>query len=131
MLAGTSSKRLALYGLAAAIGLVAPSESSANPNPRTQWIWYDGQTGHAVTCVQEVLAYCTGHQMPMDGVYGPITRAAVYDLQRFFNLVQDGVVGPETGEALKYVGEHCVFPMVGLFDYWNYRGCQPVVPTKT
>jgi peptidoglycan hydrolase-like protein with peptidoglycan-binding domain len=36
----------------------------------------------------------------VDGDFGPKTRAAVINVQRFFRLVPDGIVGPKTWGAL-------------------------------
>src|SRR5688572_14566123 len=97
-------KRWIQLGVVAAAALMPAAESAANTDPRTPWIYYDGQTGPAVDCVQVVLIFCAGQQISFDGKYGPQTRQAVINLQRLFNLQMDGVVGPATGEALKFVG---------------------------
>lgn len=38
--------------------------------------------------------------MKVDGVFGPQTEAAVKAVQKFFGLIQDGVVGPDTWSHL-------------------------------
>jgi peptidoglycan hydrolase-like protein with peptidoglycan-binding domain len=112
------------------IGTLMPAAASANTDPNTPWIMYDGQTGPGVDCIQIILLACTGHsQVELDGIFGPVTRQGVYDMQRFFGLQQDGIVGPETGEAFKVVGQNCFVPLVGRV--WESYGCQAAVPTKT
>lgn len=120
-------KRLSLAATIAAAALLTPAESLANPN--APYIYFDGQTGRAVQCVQYILRMCTGHDLVLDGIYGPQTRQAVLDLQRFFGLRADGVVGPLTGDALKLVGTSCNIPGLGPWDQWDWMGCEAVVPT--
>ncbi|MBP1761968.1 MAG: hypothetical protein H6Q64_1510, partial [Firmicutes bacterium] len=49
-----------------------------------------------------------------DGIFGPITRTAVRNFQKYFGLVRDGIVGPETflrlGQRIgKYATGEAVF----------------------
>jgi peptidoglycan hydrolase-like protein with peptidoglycan-binding domain len=118
--------------LVAACALLRPSSASANPNAPV--IWYDGQTSHAVWCIQMVFKNCAGHDMPADSEYGPITRQAVIDIQRLFHLAEDGEVGRDTGEAIRYVGNNCMLPEFGRSPYWDVilspEGCDNDVPTQ-
>ncbi|MGI6435779.1 MAG: peptidoglycan-binding protein [Syntrophomonadaceae bacterium] len=53
-------------------------------------------------------------QLLLDGIFGPVTRAAVRSFQRYFGLVVDGVVGPESFLRLghrigRYAPQEAVF----------------------
>jgi L,D-peptidoglycan transpeptidase YkuD (ErfK/YbiS/YcfS/YnhG family) len=59
-----------------------------------------GSTGEAVRCLQarlNALGYSAG---PVDGSFGPITRAAVVRFQRAKELQVDGIVRRQTAKAL-------------------------------
>lgn len=59
-----------------------------------------GVRGPAVASVQESLASLGFYTGPIDGVFGPGTEAAVMAFQRSANLAADGVIGPDTWQAL-------------------------------
>ena len=42
-----------------------------------------------------------GHQIDVDGDFGPKTRAAVKAFQRANGLTPDGIVGPKTAALLR------------------------------
>ncbi|PZQ18963.1 MAG: TIGR02594 family protein [Ancylobacter novellus] len=50
---------------------------------------------------------------PLDGAWGPRTRAAVIAFQRSVNLVQDGIVGPKTVAAFNAQGSGAPKATVG------------------
>jgi putative chitinase len=68
-----------------------------------------GAHGPDVSALQRELntALGPGHHIPVDGDFGPQTRAAVEAFQRKHGLTVDGVVGPQTRAALdKSAGVH-------------------------
>jgi lipoprotein-anchoring transpeptidase ErfK/SrfK len=85
----------------------SPTSPTASPTSSTPSIpppaaarlrW--GDTGEQVRTVQqrlESLGYWVG---PVDGVFGPLTRQAVYAVQKAAGISRDGVVGPDTRSAL-------------------------------
>jgi hypothetical protein len=127
----TALAAMKCWGLTAACALLHPALASANPNAPV--IWYDGQMSNGVRCIQQVFVNCAGHDMPIDGTYGPVTRQAVIDIQRLFHLREDGEVGPDTGEAIRFVGGNCMVPEFGSLPYWDViladQGCNNDVPT--
>lgn len=59
-----------------------------------------GSTGPAVKRLQALLAANFGQKVTVDGNYGPQTTTAVLNVQRFFGLTADDVVGPKTWEIV-------------------------------
>jgi peptidoglycan hydrolase-like protein with peptidoglycan-binding domain len=60
----------------------------------------EGSTGPTVRWAQYLLVRRTLSYNQIDGVFGPITKAAVEDFQGYSGLVVDGIVGPLTWAAL-------------------------------
>ncbi|MBQ9801533.1 MAG: peptidoglycan-binding protein [Clostridia bacterium] len=65
----------------------------------------EGDTGTGVANLQYYLNYLSGfyntvRPVPIDGVFGAATRAAVVDVQNTFGLVADGIVGEVTWDAI-------------------------------
>jgi len=58
-----------------------------------------GSRGPWVTYLQRLLVR-DNQRIRVDGIFGPATRQAVINVQRFFRLVPDGIVGPKTWGAL-------------------------------
>jgi hypothetical protein len=126
-------KRAAELLIAAALGAgwLAPGVASANPSAPTI---FPGECpsppgSWRVACIQWVLDKYTGHEMggpPYDGCFGPVTRAAVGDFQRFFGLADDGQIGQRTGQAF----DDYMAVKSGFMDYlWWYQYCLPHIPT--
>jgi peptidoglycan hydrolase-like protein with peptidoglycan-binding domain/DNA invertase Pin-like site-specific DNA recombinase len=55
---------------------------------------------------------------PVDGLFGPLTRAAVERFQRSVGLAVDGIVGPHTRRALR----SAALPPLGLGSGYGERG---------
>ncbi|WP_327287466.1 GH25 family lysozyme [Streptomyces sp. NBC_01198] len=70
------------------------------PPPGSGWpVVSQGTTGHSVTAVQYLLD-AHGSALAVDGDFGPATRSAVVAFQSSKGLTADGVVGPNTWQAL-------------------------------
>ncbi|MGJ3250601.1 MAG: peptidoglycan-binding domain-containing protein [Elainellaceae cyanobacterium] len=61
-----------------------------------------GDSGAAVTELQRLLN-AKGINIAVDGIFGNATRAAVVQFQQRNGLVADGIVGPQTWQALRRV----------------------------
>lgn len=59
----------------------------------------EGSTGGIVRTIQG-LSGARGHAVTIDGSFGPATLAAVKSVQAGAHIAQDGIVGPQTWEAL-------------------------------
>lgn len=59
---------------------------------------YDNWTsrGDAVRYMQGVILHKAGGGITVDGDYGPVTAGRMEDMQKWFNLEVDGLVGPQT-----------------------------------
>lgn len=83
----------------AAAGGPAPKPTPA-PHPSGVPAWYkrklsQGMAGDDVLAAQKRL-----HVTPLDGKFGPKTKAAVVAFQKAHKLTADGVVGPNTAKAM-------------------------------
>jgi hypothetical protein len=72
-----------------------PGTAAASAGP----VLSSGASGAAVSALQTRLR-AWGANIAIDGVFGPITRAAVEAFQKAHHLVVDGVAGPATWAAL-------------------------------
>lgn len=77
------------------------STAAASSTPPTV---RQGSKGATVSDLQRRLASAGFNPGPVDGVFGPKTRAAVVSFQKAKGLQQDGIVGPKTWGALKAGG---------------------------
>jgi peptidoglycan hydrolase-like protein with peptidoglycan-binding domain len=105
---GTRAKRISLGALAAltagpaaslATGVAAANPGTPTPEPATTTEYSitlsAGDTGRQVELLQRAL------DIPVDGIYGPETEAAVRSFQASRGLTVDGIVGPLTSAALR------------------------------
>lgn len=79
---------------------VAPQQQAA---PATPANLSSGSRGAPVSDLQQQLNAAGFNSGPVDGKFGPITRAAVESFQRANGLQVDGIVGPQTQAALARV----------------------------
>lgn len=64
----------------------------------TKMLWYEADPDvQAVQRCLNALRYTAG---PVDGMFGPVTEAALRAFQRDHNIRADGIVGPQTTRAL-------------------------------
>ncbi|WP_217442055.1 MULTISPECIES: peptidoglycan-binding protein [Myxococcus] len=80
---------------------VATATTAAAATPPTV---RQGSKGATVTTLQKKLAAAGFNPGPIDGDFGPKTRAAVLSFQKAKGLKQDGIVGPKTWGALNAGG---------------------------
>lgn len=59
-----------------------------------------GSSGQDVRSLQQTLASAGYNPGPVDGIFGPQTRAAVVAMQRDLGVSTDGIVGPQTRGAM-------------------------------
>ncbi|MCQ4043967.1 peptidoglycan-binding protein [Streptantibioticus rubrisoli] len=115
----TLATRIGLVG--AAIGLaVGAFAGTANATTVAGYVG-SGQTNnsHAVWCVQKLIDDSPApYTTPTDGVFGPDTENAIESFQVWAHIRRDGIVGPQTGDAL----------LTKFHDYYdNY--CYGYLPT--
>lgn len=79
-------------------GIVGPQTWTALIQGNTVKV---GSTGQAVRAVQRLLRDRLGYvEIVVDGDFGPITDNVIVALQNAYDLVPDGIVGPQTWRAL-------------------------------
>ena len=65
-----------------------------------------GSSGDVVKYLQGVILCKAGGDISVDGAFGPQTDKRVRDLQKFFKLTVDGIVGPQTWGVIDYLAVH-------------------------
>lgn len=79
------------------------SQPAPAPVPVSQPTVSLGSTGLAVFYLQSILDKHAGQNIVQDGVFGPNTKQAVINMQRLFKLTPDGIVGPASWAVLNYL----------------------------
>jgi len=79
---------------------IPPLPTGGNTVPVNLRVLRRGDTGGAVRSLQALLNSKAGRGLTIDGDFGPRTHLAVLDLQKFFHLTADGVVGARTWPCL-------------------------------
>ena len=77
----------------------APLAPSAEPGLLYR-VRHPFMRGAVVERIQKALRKRGFHPGAVDAVYGPLTEASVFNFQAFKGLAADGMVGPETADAL-------------------------------
>lgn len=78
-------------------GIVGPDTWSALISGKTV---QNGSVGDAVKAAQSLLVNKYGYGIAIDGSFGPLTENAVEDFQTTNFLLVDGIVGPQSWQAL-------------------------------
>ena len=86
--------------MAQATPITSPPPSASSSALTTWPLLQSGDTGDAVRQLQSELSRLGVFDAPLDGEYGPNTEAAVRLFQQTQDLTPDGVVGPQTWQAL-------------------------------
>jgi len=80
--------------------MVILREGAVMPGSLSPWpLVREGDQGHPVRTLQDLLR-ARGHSVAVDGIFGPLTNAAVRAFQQTKALGVDGIVGPHTWGAL-------------------------------
>jgi peptidoglycan hydrolase-like protein with peptidoglycan-binding domain len=79
-----------------------PSVAPVRENPTTMPTLGLGAKGPAVSDLQRRLVK-VGQEIAIDGDFGPNTQKAVKNIQRWWNLTVDGVVGPRTWQKILWL----------------------------
>jgi peptidoglycan hydrolase-like protein with peptidoglycan-binding domain len=69
-----------------------------------------GNQSLAVQLLQYDLNRCYGQHLTVDGIYGPLTKAAVEVAQRASGATVDGIYGPQTRDHIKWVDAYTGAP---------------------
>ncbi len=85
-------------------GIVGPQTWNALPDGAPMPVLQNGASGEVVRHLQEVLTNGADQQWvtqpgPVDGQFGPKTRASVEAFQKWGHVAQDGVVGDQTWDV--------------------------------
>lgn len=80
-----------------------PPTPSGPCTSQTFGVWLESQSLTCVKHIQFDMNLIMGSGLTVDGYYGPGTQAAVESFQKFANIVVDGVVGPQTWDAIQAV----------------------------
>src|SRR3954451_1561482 len=72
------------------------AQGAAVSDPIQPWpVSRNGDQGHPILTLQELLR-AHGHAIAVDGVFDPVTEAAVRAVQTAAHVTVDGIVGPQT-----------------------------------
>lgn len=82
-------------------GVTAAPSIGASTDQFNCDLWY-GTSNPGVAQLQWALDACYGQGLATDGIYGPLTRAAVENVQSRLRISVDGVYGPQTRTAMTW-----------------------------
>ena len=79
--------------------IAVPVPSTSNNSGKFDCIVGPGNGGSAVKDLQQSMDFCRGEHLSVDGIYGPLTTAAMKRAQSVLGVTPDGVYGPVTRHA--------------------------------
>jgi peptidoglycan hydrolase-like protein with peptidoglycan-binding domain len=100
-------------------GIIGPQTWNALPDGGPMPTLQDGSSGEVVRHLQEVLTNGADQQWntqpgPVDGQFGPKTRASVEAFQKWGQVSQDGIVGDHTWDVSLHAMSKDLESAVGL-----------------
>jgi hypothetical protein len=78
----------------------------------TNCLLYRGNYNDGVGALQGALDYCYGKGLAVDNDFGPLTQAALKQVQYQLHISVDGVYGPQTREAMNWPWFYSIYPLV-------------------
>jgi peptidoglycan hydrolase-like protein with peptidoglycan-binding domain len=107
----------------AGLGVITAAPASAAPtctatfndeDDNGRWAWVpagggnwdcqmrSGDSGEAVKALQNTLKRCYGHNLSVDGQFGPRTKSALASAQQKAGASADGIYGPQTFNKINW-----------------------------
>lgn len=137
-------KYIGVLALALGVSTLVSLGGSQNANAACVDYIYRSGSSPCIKRIQVLSNYYGYAKLSVDGVYGPLTTAAIKQLQKGFSQTVDGIVGPKTWSLLctyqagwvDEVGNHMALPdnwpladakAAGCSKYWKGRYVGPIL----
>ncbi len=99
-------------------GQVSPGSGLSSVTPSSATFLRRGSSGPHVAELQQMLKDAGFDPGPLDGKFGPKTKAAVLAFQRAKGIQVDGIVGPQTKGALTGTGPSAAANQSSAVTHW-------------